>query len=240
MNKSQFLRLCHNLIAPWQLPTPGSAFFSCKMLLWSVFFFFSFSKEVKRGGATPLHLILASLFPGVPVNRLFWAAADLRGECERRAGGRGVLRRPQESPGPALHPGRVWHLPESVPEGVPDGGRHHRGLHLRSRIYAGSRREYVFFQGRQEQREERRSRKDRDSLPVRLGGEWASPDTFILRRSVVCAHLKQSHTLLWSGFIFRWTDKRILSEFWLFPEFQNQLAHQMSVCTFSCLLDNFQ
>lgn len=85
------------------------------------------------------------LFLGVLVNRLFRAAADLRGECERRVGGRGVLRRLQELPGPALLPGRVRHLLQIVPEGVPDGGQPHRQLHVRIWIYTSSRWKYLFF-----------------------------------------------------------------------------------------------
>lgn len=84
------------------------------------------------------------LFLGVPVNRLFRAAADLRAECKRRVGERGVLRRLQEPPGPALHSRRVRHLLQNLPEGVPDGGRHHRHMHVWRWIYASSRWKYVF------------------------------------------------------------------------------------------------
>lgn len=73
-----------------------------------------------------------TLVVGVPVNRLFRAAADLRGECKRRVGGRGVLRRSPELPGPELHSRRVRHLLQSVPEGISDGGGHHWLLHVRS------------------------------------------------------------------------------------------------------------
>lgn len=115
-------------------------------------------------------LFLATPPPGVPVHRLLRAAADLRGERERGAGGWGVLRRRPPPPRAALLPGRVRHLPEGVPEGVPDGGGPRRPLHLRSRVHAGPGGELLFLQ---EQREQSgRDRQDPDPLPVRLAGEF--------------------------------------------------------------------
>lgn len=119
-----------------------------------------------------ISLPLKMLFLGVSVNRLFRAAADLLGERKRRAGGRGVLRRLQELPGPAVHSRRVRHLFQNLPEGIPDGGHHHRLLHVRNRNYASSRWKYVFFSEHKEQpAESQRSWQDTDALPVRLAGE---------------------------------------------------------------------
>lgn len=116
-------------------------------------------------------IYLDALLSGVPVNRLLRAAADLRGEHQRRAGGRGVLRRRAELPGAALHPGRVRHLPPGVPEGVPDGGGPRRPLHLRSRLHAGPGRKFVFVQGQERREQNGRGRQDCDPLPVCVAGE---------------------------------------------------------------------
>lgn len=114
--------------------------------------------------------ISETLFPGVPVNRLFRAAADLSRECERRVGERGVLRRLQELPwGSALCGGWVWHLLQGVPQGVSAGHHHWGDLHLWSQIYASSRWKYVELSERKEQN--RRRWQDCHPVPIRMAGK---------------------------------------------------------------------
>lgn len=119
---------------------------------WTLFRFFTHETTFQPADTGPYIILLPlkMLFLGVSVNRLFRAAADLLGECKRRVGGRRVLRRLQELPGPALHSRRVRHLFQNLPEGIPDGGHHHRLLHVRNRNYASSRWKYVFFSERKE------------------------------------------------------------------------------------------